>query len=85
MTNQHVTRNGKGGWKVQGAGNSRATKNFDTQSKAIDFAKERETNIPKFRMVKLNVTKTPLQDKKLQLNSQTRLQRCFLFILLHSH
>lgn len=39
MTNQHVTRNGKGGWKVQGAGNSRATKNFDTQSKAIDFAK----------------------------------------------
>lgn len=40
MTNQHVTPDGQGGWKVQGAGNSRATHHFDTQSQAIDRARE---------------------------------------------
>ena len=37
--NQHVVKNDKK-WSVKGAGNSKATKNFDTQKEAIDFAKE---------------------------------------------
>lgn len=40
MTNQHVTSDGQGGWKVQGEGNSRATQHFDNQSQAIDRARE---------------------------------------------
>ncbi|QYU58174.1 DUF2188 domain-containing protein [Weissella confusa] len=35
MANQHVTPDGQGGWKVQGAGNSRATQHFNTQAEAI--------------------------------------------------
>ena len=36
---QHVTPKG-GRWQVKGAGNSRATKLFDTQAEAIDFARD---------------------------------------------
>lgn len=37
--NQHVTpKDNK--WQVIGAGNTKATKLFDTQKEAIDFAKE---------------------------------------------
>ncbi len=37
--NQHVTpKNGK--WQVKGAGNTKATKIFDTQKQAEGFAKE---------------------------------------------
>lgn len=37
--NQHVTSNGNGSWQVKGAGNSKATKIFDTQKQAIDFGR----------------------------------------------
>lgn len=37
--NQHVVPKGDG-WAVKGAGNDRATKNFDRQSDAIDFARD---------------------------------------------
>lgn len=37
--NQHVTPHSGGGFQVKGAGNSRATKVFDTQREAISFAK----------------------------------------------
>lgn len=37
--NQHVTPHPGGGYQVKGAGNSRATKIFDTQREAILFAK----------------------------------------------
>ena len=37
--NQHVVKK-DGDWTVKGAGNSKATKKFDTQKQAIDFAKE---------------------------------------------
>ncbi|MFH0759847.1 MAG: DUF2188 domain-containing protein [Bacteroidota bacterium] len=37
--NQHVVKHPKG-WAVKGAGNSKATKVFQTQSKAISVAKE---------------------------------------------
>ncbi|WP_096552175.1 DUF2188 domain-containing protein [Ureibacillus thermosphaericus] len=37
--NQHVTPHPGGGYQVKGAGNSRATKIFDTQREAISFAK----------------------------------------------
>jgi len=37
--NQHVVKN-KGKWSVKGANNERATKNFDTQKEAIEFARE---------------------------------------------
>lgn len=37
--NQHVTPNGDS-WQVKGAGNERATKLFDTQYEAIQYAKE---------------------------------------------
>lgn len=36
--NQHVVKNGDK-WSVKGAGNEKATKNFDTQKQAIDHAK----------------------------------------------
>jgi hypothetical protein len=36
--NQHVTPHGEG-WQVKGAGNSRATKLFDTQAEAVEYAK----------------------------------------------
>lgn len=41
--NQHVVKvNNK--WNVKGAGNSRATKTFDTQKEAIEFAKQTAKN-----------------------------------------
>ena len=36
--NQHVTQNGEG-WQVKGEVNSRATKLFDTQAEAVEYAK----------------------------------------------
>lgn len=36
---QHVSKHGDGGWKVQGAGNSKATSRHDTQKEAIDAAR----------------------------------------------
>ena len=33
--NQHITPNGKGSWQLKGAGNSKATKYFDTQQKQL--------------------------------------------------
>lgn len=36
---QHVTPHPNGGWQVKGAGNSRATVRTDTQSKAINVAR----------------------------------------------
>ena len=38
--NQHVVKHPTGGWAVKGAGNSRATQVFPTQSKAIKLAKD---------------------------------------------
>jgi len=37
--NQHVVPN-NGQWAVKGEGNSKSTKNFDTQKEAIEFGKE---------------------------------------------
>ncbi|MCY3914646.1 MAG: DUF2188 domain-containing protein [Chloroflexi bacterium] len=37
--NQHVVPNGDE-WNVRGAGNSKATKSFDTQSEAFEFARD---------------------------------------------
>lgn len=37
--NQHVTPHSGGGFQVKGAGNSRATKIFDTQREAIAYGK----------------------------------------------
>jgi len=37
--NQHIVKNGKK-WSVKGEGNKKATKKFDTQKEAIDFAKK---------------------------------------------
>ncbi len=37
--NQHVTPKGSH-WQVKGAGNSKATKVFNTQKEAITFAKQ---------------------------------------------
>lgn len=39
MTNQHVTPKGDK-WQVKGAGNSKATKYFDTQKEAINYARD---------------------------------------------
>lgn len=36
---QHVTPHPNGGWQVKGAGNSRATVRTDTQSEAINIAR----------------------------------------------
>ncbi|OSP81385.1 hypothetical protein B9J75_07060 [Leuconostoc citreum] len=38
--NQHVVPDGNGGWNVKGAGNSRATANFEKQSDAVKLAKD---------------------------------------------
>ncbi|MFK5707516.1 DUF2188 domain-containing protein [Lysinibacillus boronitolerans] len=38
--NQHVTPHSGGGFQVKGAGNSRATKVFNTQREAISFARD---------------------------------------------
>ena len=37
--NQHVVKNDDK-WSVKGAGNLKATRNFDTQKEAIDYAKQ---------------------------------------------
>ena len=39
MANQHVTPLGDK-WQVKGAGNSKATRIFDTQAEAIAYARE---------------------------------------------
>ncbi|MGG7160232.1 hypothetical protein BH721_01370 [Clostridium baratii] len=39
MANQHVTPK-DGSWQVKGAGNSKATKIFDTQAEAISYARD---------------------------------------------
>lgn len=41
--NQHVVPNGSG-WSVKGAGNSKATKNFDTKQQAIAFGRQTARN-----------------------------------------
>lgn len=38
--NQHVTHRKDGNWQVMGAGNSKATKLFDTQKDAVDYARK---------------------------------------------
>lgn len=38
--NQHVTPHSNGGYQVKGAGNQKATKLFDRQSDAINFARD---------------------------------------------
>lgn len=38
--NQHVTPHSGGGWQVKGAGNERATMRTETQSQAINVARE---------------------------------------------
>lgn len=38
--NQHVTPHPAGGWQVIGANNDRATRRTDTQSQAIDIARQ---------------------------------------------
>jgi hypothetical protein len=40
MTNQHVSRHEDGGWKVLGAGNSKATSRHETQREAIEAARK---------------------------------------------
>ena len=42
--NQHVTPHPDGGWQVKGAGNSRATARTETQSQAIDIARDISRN-----------------------------------------
>ena len=39
MSNQHVVPNGDT-WQVKSEGSTRATKNFNTQREAIDFARD---------------------------------------------
>jgi len=42
---QHVVSNSsKGGWDVKKSGSDRASKHFDTQKEAIDWAKSRAKN-----------------------------------------
>jgi len=41
---QHVVPNPKGGWSVKKGGASKATKTFDTQKKAISYAREVSKN-----------------------------------------
>jgi hypothetical protein len=40
MPNQHITPNNGGGWKVQGAGNNKATKITDTKKEAVDAGRK---------------------------------------------
>lgn len=42
--NQHVVPNKNGGWNVKGAGNSNATKHFDTKQPATDYARKISQN-----------------------------------------
>lgn len=41
--NQHITKKGDN-WRVIGEGNSKATKNFDTQKEAINYGKQISMN-----------------------------------------
>lgn len=41
---QHVVPNPNGGWSVKKGGASKATRTFDTQEKAISFARELSKN-----------------------------------------
>lgn len=43
MADQHVLPDGKGGWKVLGAGNKRATAKFDNKAEAEKRAREIST------------------------------------------
>ena len=45
MANQHVVPNKNGGWDVKGAGNSRATKHFDTKQPAKSIAKKHHSEL----------------------------------------
>ena len=42
--NQHVTPHLDGGWQIKGEGNGRATKRTETQSEAINIAREISRN-----------------------------------------
>lgn len=42
--NQHVVPSKSGGWNVKGAGNSKATKHFDTKQSAIDYGRQTNRN-----------------------------------------
>lgn len=42
--NQHVVPSKSGGWNVKGAGNSKATKHFDTKQAAIDYGRQTSRN-----------------------------------------
>ncbi|WOB45989.1 DUF2188 domain-containing protein [Veillonella atypica] len=42
--NQHVVPDKNGGWNVKGAGNSKATKHFDTKQPATDYARKISQN-----------------------------------------
>ena len=42
--NQHVVHDKNGGWNVKGAGNSKATKHFDTKQPATDYARKISQN-----------------------------------------
>ena len=42
--NQHVVPSKNNGWDVKGAGNTKATKHFDTKKAAIDYAREISNN-----------------------------------------
>lgn len=44
MPNHHVLPNSNGGWDVKADGAKKATKHFDTQASANNFAKEVATN-----------------------------------------
>ena len=37
--NQHVLPHPDGGWQVKGAGNTKATKRFETKAEAVEYAK----------------------------------------------
>ena len=42
--NQHVVPSKNNGWNVKGAGNTKATKHFDTKKTAIDYARNISKN-----------------------------------------
>ena len=42
--NQHVVPSKSSGWNVKGAGNSKATKHFDTKQDAIDYGRQTSRN-----------------------------------------
>ena len=44
MSDQHVLPDGKGGWNVKGAGNSRNTVHFDNKADAVKRARDISKN-----------------------------------------